>query len=404
MSPELDTVEKIQAKLTAKLTGRKDGVAFYDIALKYYNGSKWIPVDETNFPAEGVDVVLPYPNGTDSKDTFQIVHMLTKTGSEGEIENVPYTKEIDGLRFHVTRLSPFGVSWTKYTAPTTGGGGGGGGGGAVAPTTYDIVIPSALANTVKADKTKAAAGDTVTLTAAGEGTLTVTDASGKTVALTDLGSGKYTFKMPSAKVSVGFKTTADQPCDGGKDCPSAPFTDVDTAKWYHLSVDYVLTHKMMNGVSSRAFAPNANLTRGMLVQILYNLEGKPKGTAANFSDVQADAWYAEAVGWAASNKVVTGYADGTFRPNAAVTREQAAAILYRYAQSKGIDVSVGENTNILSYVDVQQASEYAIPALQWAVGAGVLNGKNGGRLAPTGTATRAEIAAIMQRWCENIIK
>ena len=402
-NPELNTVEKIQAKLTAELTGRKDGVAFYDIALKYYDGGKWIPVNENNFPDEGVDVVLPYPNGTDSKDTFQIVHMLTKTGSEGEIENVLHTKEIDGLRFHVTRLSPFGVSWTKYTAPTTGGGGGGGG-GAVAPTTYDIVIPSALANTVKADKTKAAAGDTVTLTAAGEGTLTVTDANGKTVALTDLGSGKYTFKMPSAKVSVGFKTTADQPCDGGKDCPSAPFTDVDTAKWYHLSVDYVLTHKMMNGVSSRAFAPNANLTRGMLVQILYNLEGKPKGTAANFSDVQADAWYAEAVGWAASNKVVTGYADGTFRPNAAVTREQAAAILYRYAQSKGIDVSVGENTNILSYVDVQQASEYAIPALQWAVGAGVLNGKNGGRLAPTGTATRAEIAAIMQRWCENIIK
>lgn len=403
--PELDTVEKIQAKLTAKLTGRKDGVAFYDIALKYYDGSKWIPVNENNFPDEGVDVVLPYPNGTDSKDTFQIVHMLTKTGSEGKIEKFTHiTKETDGLRFHVNRLSPFGVSWTKYTAPTTGGGGGGGGGGAVAPTTYDIVIPSALANTVKADKTKAAAGDTVTLTAAGEGTLTVTDANGKTVALTDLGSGKYTFKMPSAKVSVGFKTTADQPCDGGKDCPSAPFTDVDTAKWYHLSVDYVLTHKMMNGVSSRAFAPNANLTRGMLVQILYNLEGKPKGTAANFSDVQADAWYAEAVGWAASNKVVTGYADGTFRPNAAVTREQAAAILYRYAQSKGIDVSVGENTNILSYVDVQQASEYAIPALQWAVGAGVLNGKNGGRLAPTGTATRAEIAAIMQRWCENIIK
>ena len=402
--PELDTVEKIQAKLTAELTGRKDGVAFYDIALKYYDGGKWIPVNENNFPAEGVDVVLPYPNGTDSKDTFQIVHMLTKTGSEGKIENVPHTKETDGLRFHVTRLSPFGVSWTKYTAPTTTGGGGGGGGGAVAPTTYDIVIPSALANTVKADKTKAAADDTVTLTVSGEGTLTVTDANGKSVALTDLGSGKYTFKMPSAKVSVGFKTTADQPCDGGKDCPSAPFTDVDTAKWYHLSVDYVLTHKMMNGVSSRAFAPNANLTRGMLVQILYNLEGKPKGTAANFPDVQADAWYAEAVGWAASNKVVTGYADGTFRPNAAVTREQAAAILYRYAQSKGIDVSVGENTNILSYVDVQQASEYAIPALQWAVSAGVLNGKNGGRLAPTGTATRAEIAAIMQRWCENIIK
>lgn len=96
--------------------------------------------------------------------------------------------------------------------------------------------------------------------------------------------------------------------------------------------------------------------------------------------------------------------DGTFRPNAAVTREQAAAILYRCAQSKNIDVSVGEHTNILSFADAQQASEYAIPALQWAVGAGVLNGKGGSLLAPTGTATRAEIAAIMQRWCEKIVQ
>ena len=402
-NPELDTVEKIQAKMTAELTGRKDGVEFYDIALKFYDGSKWIPVNETNFPAEGVDVVLPYPNGTDSKDTFRIVHMLTKTGSEGTIETVDHAKETDGLRFHVTSLSPFGVSWTKYTAPTSGGGGGGG--GAVAPTTYDIVIPSALANIVKADKTKAAAGDTVTLTAAGEGTLTVMDANGKTVALTDLGSGKYTFKMPSSKVNVAFAASGEtKPCVGGKDCPSAPFTDVDTSQWYHESIDYVLKHSMMNGVSGTSFAPNSNLTRGMLVQILFNLEGKPQSASASFSDVKADAWYAKAVGWAAANKVVTGYTDGTFRPNAAVTREQAAAILYRYAQSKGIDVSVGEDTNILSYADAMQASEYAIPALQWAVGAGVLNGKGGNLLAPTGTATRAEIAAIMQRWCENIIK
>ena len=267
------------------------------------------------------------------------------------------------------------------------------------------MIPSALANIVKTDKTKAAAGDTVTLTVSGEGTLTVTDANGKSVALTDLDSGKYTFKMPSSKVNVAFAASGEtKPCDGGKDCPSAPFADVDTAKWYHESIDYVLKHSMMNGVSGTSFAPNSNLTRGMLVQILFNLEGKPQSASASFSDVKADAWYAKAVGWAAANKVVTGYTDGTFRPNAAVTREQAAAILYRYAQSKGIDVSVGENTNILSYADAMQASEYAIPALQWAVGAGVLNGKGGNLLAPTGTATRAEIAAIMQRWCENIIK
>ena len=293
----------------------------------------------------------------------------------------------------------------KHTGGTSGGGGAGGGGGAVAPTTYDIVIPSALANIVKADKTKAAADDTVTLTVSGEGTLTVTDANGKSVALTDLGSGKYTFKMPSSKVNVAFAASGEtKPCDGGKDCPSAPFKDVDTGKWYHVSIDYVLTHSIMNGVSGTSFAPNSNLTRGMLVQILFNLEDKPQSASASFSDVKADAWYAKAVGWAAANKVVTGYADGTFRPNAAVTREQAAAILYRYAQSKGIDVSVGEDTNLLSYADALQASEYAIPALQWAVGAGVLNGKSGNLLAPTGTATRAEIAAIMQRWCEKIVQ
>ena len=408
-----DSLDKLKSALRSKVNSAvtEANTAYLDIVLQYKNGTNWVTVtNPSDFPEGGMDVQVPYStlaaqNTPDSSYNFSVVHMFTTTmngQTVGGTESLTSTKQSNGITFHVNSLSPFAIGWYKNTS--TGGGGGGGGGGAVAPTTYDIVIPSALANTVKADKTKAAAGDTVTLTAAGEGTLTVTDANGKTVALTDLGSGKYTFKMPSAKVSVGFKTTADQPCDGGRDCPSAPFTDVDTAKWYHLSVDYVLTHKMMNGVSSRAFAPNANLTRGMLVQILYNLEGKTKGTAANFSDVQADAWYAEAVGWAASNKVVTGYADGTFRPNAAVTREQAAAILYRYAQSKGIDVSVGENTNILSYVDVQQASEYAIPALQWAVGAGVLNGKNGGRLAPTGTATRAEIAAIMQRWCENIIK
>lgn len=412
LSSKFSTIDELKNALRAKVNSAvtASNIAYLDIVLQYKNGTNWVTVtNPSDFPEGGMDVQVPYStlaaqNTPDSSYNFSVVHMFTTTmngQTVGGTESLTSTKQSNGITFHVNSLSPFAIGWYKNTST---GGGGGGGGGAVAPTTYDIVIPSALANTVKADKTKAAAGDTVTLTVSGEGTLTVTDANGKTVALTDLGSGKYTFKMPSAKVSVGFKTTADQPCDGGKDCPSAPFTDVDTAKWYHLSVDYVLTHKMMNGVSSRAFAPNANLTRGMLVQILYNLEGKPKGTAANFSDVQADAWYAEAVGWAASNKVVTGYADGTFRPNAGVTREQAAAILYRYAQSKGIDVSVGENTNILSYVDVQQASEYAIPALQWAVGAGVLNGKNGGRLAPTGTATRAEIAAIMQRWCENIIK
>ena len=399
-------VDKVNASVPAA------NIQYYDIKLQYTTdgGETWIDATKEHFPASGITVTIPYSelkSGLDSSYTYTVIHMFTTdmNGHKiGDTESIRPTRGENGISFTVNSLSPFAIGWYKNTAPMPGGGGGGGG-GAVAPTTYDIVIPSALANIVKADKTKAAAGDTVTLTVSGEGTLTVTDANGKSVALTDLGSGKYTFKMPSSKVNVAFAASGEtKPCDGGKDCPSAPFKDVDTGKWYHVSIDYVLTHSIMNGVSGTSFAPNSNLTRGMLVQILFNLEGKPQSASASFSDVKVDAWYAKAVGWAAANKVVTGYADDTFRPNAAVTREQAAAILYRYAQSKGIDVSVGEDTNILSYADALQASEYAIPALQWAVGAGVLNGKSDNLLAPTGTATRAEIAAIMQRWCEKIVQ
>ena len=389
-------------------------IQYYDIKLQYTEdgGKTWHDATTEHFPAGGITVTIPYSDlksGLDKNYDYTVIHMFTSTMNGhtiGDMESIRPTKGENGISFTVNSLSPFAIGWYKEASGNPGGGGaGGGGGGAVAPTTYDVVIPSALANIVKTDKTKAAADDTVTLTVSGEGTLTVTDANGKSVALTDLGSGKYTFKMPSSKVNVAFAASGEtKPCDGGKDCPSAPFKDVDTGKWYHVSIDYVLTHSIMNGVSGTSFAPNSNLTRGMLVQILFNLEGKPQSASASFSDVKVDAWYAKAIGWAAANKVVTGYADGTFRPNAAVTREQAAAILYRYAQSKGIDVSAGEDTNILSYADALQASEYAIPALQWAVGASVLNGKSGNLLAPTGTATRAEIAAIMQRWCEKIVQ
>ena len=387
-------------------------IQYYDIKLQYTtNGTDWHDATKEHFPAGGITVTIPYSDlksGLDKSYDYTVIHMFTSTMNGhkiGEMEPIEPTRGENGISFTVNSLSPFAIGWYKASGNPGGGGAGGGGGGAVAPTTYDVVIPSALANIVKTDKTKAAADDTVTLTVSGEGTLTVTDANGKSVALTDLGSGKYTFKMPSSKVNVAFAASGEtKPCDGGKDCPSAPFKDVDTGKWYHVSIDYVLTHSIMNGVSGTSFAPNSNLTRGMLVQILFNLEGKPQSASASFSDVKVDAWYAKAIGWAAANKVVTGYADGTFRPNAAVTREQAAAILYRYAQSKGIDVSAGEDTNILSYADALQASEYAIPALQWAVGASVLNGKSGNLLAPTGTATRAEIAAIMQRWCEKVVQ
>ena len=178
-----------------------------------------------------------------------------------------------------------------------------------------------------------------------------------------------------------------------------PFADVPDGAWYEEAVAYVYANGLMAGTGSTTFAPGATTTRGMIVTILYRLEGEPAVTAgSSFTDVGSGAWYADAVAWAAANSIVGGYGGGKFGPEDNITREQMAAILYRYAQYKGYDVSVGEDTNILSYVDADQMSEYAIPALQWACGAGLLSGKGGGVLDPAGTATRAEVATILMRF------
>jgi hypothetical protein len=137
----------------------------------------------------------------------------------------------------------------------------------------------------------------------------------------------------------------------------------------------------------------------MMVQILYNLEGTPKVSGGGgFSDVPAGAWFADAISWATTNEIVLGYGDGTFGPNDSITREQMTAILFRYAKYKGYDTSVGNDTNILSYDDAFDISEYAFPAMQWACGAGIIYGRTASTLAPKGTATRAEVAAIITRF------
>ena len=158
---------------------------------------------------------------------------------------------------------------------------------------------------------------------------------------------------------------------------------------------------MMNGTSKTTFGPNDSTTRGMIVTVLYRLENEPSAAAASFTDVVSGQYYTDAVAWANANGIVTGYGNGKFGPNDVVTREQLAAILYRYAQCKKYDVSVGEDTNILSYADAQSVSAYAIPAMQWACGAGIVNGANG-KLNPQNNATRAEVAAILMRFCENV--
>ncbi|WP_341480927.1 S-layer homology domain-containing protein [Lawsonibacter celer] len=277
-----------------------------------------------------------------------------------------------------------------YTAPSGGA------------TTYSITVEKAEHGTVTSSHRNASRGVTVTLTVkADEGYeldgLSVTDANGSELKLTDKGNGKYTFTMPGAKVTVKAAFKAAEHV-----CPAEKFPDVDTGAWYHEAVDYVLEKGMMQGSGSR-FMPAESLSRGMLVQVLYNLEGKPAVSGSAFEDVSAQAWYADAVAWASANQVVGGYGNGKFGPEDSITREQMAAILYRYAKVKGYDTTQG-GMAVREFADYEQISDWAGEAMAWAVNAKVLSGKGNHTLDPKGTASRAEVAQVLMNFGENVSK
>lgn len=182
-----------------------------------------------------------------------------------------------------------------------------------------------------------------------------------------------------------------------------PFKDVKTADWFYNDVKYVYEKGMMAGTAADVFAPNTTTTRAMIVTILYRLEGSPAvtGTSA-FVDVPAGQWYTDAVNWAAANQIVKGTSATTFAPNASITREQMAAILYRYAQYKGYDVT--KKADLSGYSDNGQVSAYAKDALAWANAAKLINGVTNTTLAPQGNATRAQVSAILHRFCDGVVK
>ena len=179
------------------------------------------------------------------------------------------------------------------------------------------------------------------------------------------------------------------------------FSDVKTSDWFYDDVRYVCENGLMNGTGSGTFSPKATTTRGMIVTILHRLSGEPAVSGVcPFGDVAAGKYYEKAITWAAENKIVSGYADGTFGPDNAITREQLAAILYRYAQYKKLDTDAGAKLD--SFSDAGNVSGYASEALSWAVSEGLINGASG-RLMPKGDATRAQVAAILHRFVENVM-
>ena len=285
-----------------------------------------------------------------------------------------------------------------YNKPSSGSSGGSSSG----KTTYKVTTSAVNNGGVNASPSNAEKGATITITLSPDkgyklDKLTVTDGSGKTVSTVKKSDTVYTFTMPASAVKVGvsYVKATETPSE-------TKFNDVSANDWFASAVDYVTGKGMMNGTADNTFSPKANTTRGMVVTVLYRLENQPSTSAASFTDVASGAYYANAVAWANANGIVSGYGSGKFGPNDKVTREQLAAILYRYAQYKKYDVSVGEDTNILSYDDAQSISSYAIPAIQWACGAGVVTGKSGSKLDPKGNATRAEVAAMLMRFCENV--
>ena len=214
-------------------------------------------------------------------------------------------------------------------------------------------------------------------------------------------TASYTVTVTTAALPTPIKPAVDNTKPASDSKPKLPFTDVSTSDWFYSDVMFVYENGLFSGTDSRSFSPNASMTRAMLVTVLYRLEGEPAGTgSSSFSDVSSGSYYEKAVAWAAANGIVTGTGSTSFSPDAKVTREQLAAILYRYAQYKKLDTDAGAKLD--SFSDAGNVSGYASEALSWAVSEGLINGASG-RLTPKGDATRAQVAAILHRFVENVM-
>ena len=285
------------------------------------------------------------------------------------------------------------------------GGGGGSGGSGSSNISHTIDVPEDTEHgTVTVSPEKAKNGQTVTITAKPDegyqvGKVTVTDKSGNTIKVTNKGDGVYTFTMPNSDVEVEVTFVPEGQWTN-------PFVDVPEDAWYYDAVRYVNEKGLMAGTSANTFAPGLTTTRGMIVTILYRLEGSPNIEneiwGYPFKDVDANAYYATAVYWARMNGIVAGYSDELFGPNDTITREQMATILYRYAQYKGYGTEA--KADLSKYTDAAQVGSYAVDAIRWANAEGLVNGTSATTLTPKGSATRAQAAVILTRFCQNIAK
>ena len=355
-----------------------------------------------------LEIRLPLPAELQGKADYAVyrVHnnvaeaMKANPGSDEE----GFKVEGSYITIYAQKFSIYAIGYTEAGGnnnnnnQTSGGGGGG------STPTYSPSIVQPEHGTVTASPKNPQKGDKVTIAITPENgytvdTVTVTDINGKIVEVTPNDDGTYTFVQPSSKVTitVTFRQMTDtSDCPRDESCPMAAFTDADRSAWYHDGIHYCVEQGLMVGTSETTFSPNSATTRGMIVTILWRLEGSPLVSASlDYDDVQPGDWYGEAVRWADDAGVVTGYGNGKFGPNDPITREQMAAMLWRYAGSPKVDGSLS------SFVDEAQTNDWAQPAMIWAVEQGLIAGVGNDRLEPRGQATRAQAATILMRFAQD---
>lgn len=268
-------------------------------------------------------------------------------------------------------------------------------GGEPAKPSFPVKISHSGDGKVTVDKSYASAGDkvTITVTPGRNGSvqrITVTDEDGQRLKLTENRDGTYSFTMPNGAANVYARFSGS----------GLPFADVPSGSWYYDDVAYVYDTGLMTGLTATIFGPNLSTTRGMIVTILWRMENEPAAKhGCPFADVRRGSYYEQAIAWASENGIVTGFDASTFAPDRAITREQLAAILFRFAAYRGMDAVTLRET-LSSFQDQAAISVYAVSALNWAVGEGLMQG-TGDKLEPTGNATRAQVAAMLRRFIQR---
>lgn len=355
-------------------------IAYLDIKLQIKTGSNpdvWEDVTSANFPQGGIDITIPYSalgqSGLDSSYNYSVAHML----ENGTVENLSAKGGTSGVTFHVNSLSPFAIGWYKNT-PTPGGGGGGGGGGAV--STYTLTFDTNGGSAI--DKITKDSGTTIDL-AAYKPTRTGYTFAGW------FSDKALTKAVTSVKLTANTTVYAKWTQNGGT--AQNPFVDVKEGAYYYDAVLWAVEQKITSGTSATTFSPDASCTRAQMVTFLWRAAGSPKVENGKnpFTDVQADAYYYDAVLWAVEKGVTSGTSATTFSPDATVTRGQTVTFLYRNAGSP-------EVSGTMPFTDVEADAYYA-KAVQWAVQQKITTGTSETTFSPMSDCTRGQIVTFLYR-------